>query len=99
MAPGARALRTARSHRLFCKPAGFNGIDLQGNVAAIDAALRKGSAGKPEARLSCPAPHVAKLLRRVVKTPDRSDTAGDGFAEQRGQRAMSNRRQAAVHWR
>src|SRR5713226_9306179 len=74
----------AATRSLFCKLAGFDGVDLQRDVAAIDAALRKRPGGKPQARLSCPGPHVAKFLRLVVEAPDRPNTLGEGFAEQRG---------------
>jgi hypothetical protein len=68
---------------LFRKLSGFDGVDLQRDVSAVDAALGKCAAREPQARLSRAGPHVAKLLGLVVKAPDRSDTFGDGFAEQR----------------
>ena len=73
----------AHRDQLFCKLSGFDGVDLQCNVAAIDTALRKCPAGKPQARLPRAGPHVAEFLRLAVKAPDRSDTLGDGFAEAR----------------
>src|ERR1700730_2208960 len=75
---------SAHRDQLFCKLPRFDGVDLQCDVAAIDTALRKCSAGKPQTRLSCAGPHVAQFLRLVVKAPDRSDTLGDGCAEARG---------------
>src|SRR5216684_5350261 len=74
----------AQSYQLFCKLSRFDGVDLQRDVAAVDTALRKRAAGKPQARLGCAGPHVAKLPRFIIKTPDRPNAFGDGFAEARG---------------
>src|SRR5260370_4274033 len=73
-----------RDRSLFRKLSRFDGVDLQRDVAAVDTALRKCAAGKPQARLGCGGPDVAKLLCFVIKTPDRPNALGDGFAEARG---------------
>src|ERR1700738_1104915 len=82
---GAIRLRhCALRYRLLRQLPRFDGVDLQRDVAAVDAALRKRAAGEPQARLSGAGPHVAKLLGFFVEAPNRADTAGVGFAEARG---------------
>src|ERR1700738_3630810 len=82
---GAIRLRhCALRYRLLRQLPRFDGVDLQRDVAAVDAALRKRAAGKTQARLRCPGPHVAKFLGFFVEAPNRADTAGDRFAPERG---------------
>src|SRR5260370_17344047 len=79
-----RSELSARSYRLFCKLSRFDGVDLQRDVVVVGTGLRKGGGGNPQGRVWRAGPHVAKLLRFVIKTPDRPNAFGDGFAEARG---------------
>ena len=64
------------------QPPRLDRVDLQRDEAAVDAALREGAAGEPQAGLRRADPHVAQFLRVVVKTPDPADARGDLRAEQ-----------------
>src|SRR6266404_2687048 len=55
-------------------------LDLQGEVARIDAALGQASRGEPEPVLGGRCPHVTQLALHV-ESPNRADTVGHAVAE------------------
>src|SRR6185312_1156362 len=64
------------------QPPRLDRIDLQRDIPAVDPRLRKRAAGEPQARLPRARPHVAKLGRALVESPDTPDSISDSRAEQ-----------------
>src|SRR5688572_10526395 len=60
---------------------GLDGLDLQGHVPGVDAALREAAGHEPEPGLRRALEHVAQLLVGA-ESPHRADTLGDRVAEQ-----------------
>src|SRR4029453_15726045 len=60
---------------------GFGRLDLQGEVARVDPALREAPRDEPEAGLRGAHEHVAQLLP-FAEAPDRADARGDLVAEE-----------------
>src|SRR6266436_674063 len=58
----------------------FQGLDLQGQIARVDPALREAAGREPEPILRRPRPHVAQLAA-VVEAPYRADAVGDSVAQ------------------
>jgi len=55
-------------------------LDLQGEIARVDPALREAAGDEPQARLRRAAEHVAQLLV-VTESPDGSDALRHRIAE------------------
>src|SRR5262245_39270064 len=71
------APRNDGSSESFGQYPALDRIDLQRDVATVDAGLRERAGGEPQSGLTGAPPHVAQLLRRIVKAPDPPDARGD----------------------
>jgi len=56
-------------------------LDLQGEIARVDPALREAAGDEPQARLGGAPEHVAQLLV-LAESPDRADAFRDRRAEE-----------------